>query len=107
MEKSAKGWEIRDLDMILDACADDFVYDDPYDGRMTKAQFAAYLRAFPEGDELVVSHVVLQEARGETTAWGWWAYKRSGETEWAQEGADLVRSDADGVHSQRIAYYKR
>ena len=68
MEKFKKGWEIDDLDMILNACADDFVYDDPYDGRMTKAQFADYFRGFPEGDELVMSDVVLQEAGGETTA---------------------------------------
>jgi hypothetical protein len=105
-EKFMKGWMSEDIDMMLGACADDFVYDDPIDGRITKAQFADYFRGLPDG-ELVVSDEAVQETKGETTAWAWWAWKRPGETEWAQEGAAVTRADADGVHSERIAYYKR
>jgi len=38
-----EGFRKGDAEMILRALADDFVYDDPVDGRFTKAEFAAYL----------------------------------------------------------------
>jgi hypothetical protein len=38
-----EGWRKGDADMILQAIADDFVYDDPIGGRFTKAEFAPYL----------------------------------------------------------------
>ena len=105
-ESFKKGWMSEDIDMMLGACADDFVYDDAIDGRIAKAQFADYFRGLPDG-ELVLSDEVVQEAEGETTAWYWWSWKRPGETEWAQEGSGLTRADADGIHLERIAYYKR
>ena len=96
----------EDVDLMLGACADDFVYDDALDGRITKAQFADYYRGLPDG-ETVISDEAVREAEGETTLLYWWAWKRPGETEWAQECAGLARADAGGVHSERIAYYKR
>ena len=104
-ERAKKGWMSGDIDLMLGAFADDFVYDDAIDGRITKAQFADYYRELPDG-ELVVSDEVEQEAKGETTTWFWWAWKRPGETESAQEGAGLARADANGLRSERIAYYK-
>jgi hypothetical protein len=106
LEKLKQGWMSEDLDMMLNACADDYVYDDPFDGRITKAQFADYFRGMPDG-ELVITDEAVQEAEGETTYLYWWAWKSPGETESAQEGAGLARADAGGVHSERIAYYKR
>ena len=106
LENLKKGWMSEDIDMMLGACADDYVYDDPYDGRMTKAQFADYYRGLPDG-ELVITDEAVQEAEGQTTLLYWWAWKLPGETEWVQEGAGLARADASGVHSERIAYYKR
>ena len=41
VEKWLKGWDDHDGGMILSACADDFVCDDPYDGRMVEAELAA------------------------------------------------------------------
>jgi hypothetical protein len=105
-ERAKKGWISGDIDLMLGAFADDFVYDDPIDGRITKAQFADYYRGLPDG-ELVFSDEVEQEAKGETSTWFWWAWKRPGETGWAQEGSGLARSDANGLHSERITYYKR
>jgi hypothetical protein len=101
-----EGWMNEDIDMMLGAMADDFVYDDPIDGRITKAKFADYYRGLPDG-ELVISDELVQETNGEQTEWYWWAWKRPGEREWAQEGAGLARADEDGVHSERITYYKR
>ena len=95
-----------DVDLMLGAFADDFVYDDAIDGRIAKEQFADYFRGLPDGETLI-SDEVEQVTKDETKTWFWWAWKRAGETEWAQEGAGLVRADADGIHSERIAYYKR
>lgn len=105
-ERAKKGWMSGDIDLMLGAFADDFVYDDAIDGRITRAQFADYYRGLPDG-ELVVSDEVEQEAKGETTIWFWWAWKRPGGTEWTQEGAGLARADANGLRSERIAYYTR
>ncbi len=104
-EKFMKGWDIDDLDMILNACADDFVYDDPYDGRMTKGEFADYYRALPDG-EGVFSDAIAQEADGEETHWVWWAWKPKGAAEWKNEGCSLTKAGPDGVHLSRQAYYK-
>ena len=100
-----KGWEDEDIDMMLDACAEDFVYDDPYDGQITKAEWADYFSGLPDG-ELEAWDEVLKEADGEETHWLWWAWKPKGATEWAQEGATLTKAGPDGVHSSRQAYYK-
>jgi len=106
MEDYLKGWRERDIDMIVDACADDYVYDDPCRGHMTAVQLADYLRGYPEA-EMEFGDEVLQEKDGEETFWSSWAWRRPGETEWLEEGASVVRADADGVHSEKITYYTR
>ena len=89
-----------------DPCgADDFVYDDPYDGRMTKAEFADYYSELEDG-ELVLNDEMVPEADGAETHWIWWAWKPKGATEWTNEGCSLTKAGPDGVHSSRQAYYK-
>jgi hypothetical protein len=51
LEMYLEGFRKGDAEMILRALADDFVYDDPVDGRFTKAEFAAYLGELLAGDE--------------------------------------------------------
>lgn len=105
-----EGWRRADPDMILQALADDFVYDDPIEGRFTKADFGAYLRATfatetssggidDEGFE-TVSESVTQETDGEVTAWNWFVTSDG-------EGAALVKARPDGVYLERLAYYSR
>ena len=106
LEGFTKGWVKEDIGMMLNACADDFVYDDPYDGRITKAQFADYSRGLPDG-ELGFSDESTREAEGEQTNWFWWAWKTPGGTVWAQEGSALAKAGPDGIHSMRFVYYKR
>jgi hypothetical protein len=105
VEKWLKGWDDGDVDAILSACADDFVYDDPYDGRMDKAEFAEYFHEIPDG-EWLDSDFVAQVADGEETHWFWWAWKPKGASEWAIEGCSLTKAGPDGVHSSRQAYHK-
>lgn len=100
-----ENWNMDDVDAVLSACADDFVYDDPYDGRMGKEEFAEYFRAFPDGDWLG-SDYAMQEADGQEIHWFWWAWKPKGASEWTIEGCSLTKAGPDGIHSSRQAYYK-
>ena len=106
LEKFMQAWDDDDLDVMLAACAKDFVYDDPYDGRMTKAEFADYYRDVLEYGESEESDAVLQEAGGEETHWTRWAWKPEGAAEWTQEGFCLTKAGPDGVHLCKQAYYK-
>ena len=105
LQKWLDGLENDDIDMIRAACADDFVYDDPYDGRMDREEFCEYWRTIPDGDWLDTDFV-LQEADGEETHYFWWAWKPRGASEWAIEGCSLTKAGPDGVHSSRQAYNK-
>ena len=107
IEKYNAAWKAEDIDLILDACAEDFVYDDPEDGRFTKAQFAEYWATGPEGENSW-SDAVVQEADGVETGWCWFHWRPEGKSaEAEQQGAAMVKADADGVHLHRLAYYKR
>ena len=107
VEMWLEGWRRGDAQMILAATADDFVYDDPIDGRFSRAEFADYLaELFPsaagplsssEGFE-TTSDVVVQERDGEETAWGWWKAPPF-------EGAGLIKARPDGVYLEKVAYY--
>ena len=79
LEMWLMGWRAGDAEMILHSVADDFVYDDPVDGRFGKAEFAVYLdKMFASeapfvtsaGDTVFeeISDVVVREQEGELTA---------------------------------------
>ena len=104
LDKYRRGWADDDLDMLLSGCADDFVFDDPYDGRITKAKFADYYRGLDGEGEF--TEWMTQESDGRATALAWFHYKPKGEAEWTQEGSALTKADSEGVHSMRVAYYK-
>jgi hypothetical protein len=104
-----EGWRRGDAEMVLGAVTDDFVYDDPIDGRMAKGEFGAYLAELLSSDDEsssetanegfeAISDVVVQEKDGEETAWGWWKAP-------PQEGAGLVKARPDGVYLEKVAYY--
>jgi hypothetical protein len=103
-----EGWRRGDLEMILGACADDFVYDSPGEGRFEKEEFAAFFKdAYPPHDPasddefITVTDVACEErADGEVTAWCWWKDPAS-----SSEGAALARVGPQGVHWQKVATY--
>jgi hypothetical protein len=91
--------------MILSAVTDDFVHDDPVDGRYTKAEFGSYLEELfatestPDGYE-TITDVITHAKDGEETTWGWWRTLGA-----PCEGAGLVKARPDGVYLERVAYY--
>jgi hypothetical protein len=93
------GWRKGDPDMIVNACAGDFVLDDPIEGRFPKADFGKYWDVQPEG-AVEFSDVVTEETEGSVTQWGWW-------TQAGQTGSFMNKADEDGVHLTRVTYYAR
>jgi hypothetical protein len=103
-----EGWRKGDRDVILAAVTDDFVNDDPIDGRFDKVGFAEYLAELLAPDESLsgaaaegfetISDVVVEEKDGEETAWAWWNAPPF-------EGAGLVKARPDGVYLEKLAYY--
>jgi len=97
LDRYREGWVKGDLEMIVSACAEDFVLDDPVFGRFTKAEYRAYFEAQPE----VVpefTEIVTGEIGGLEAQWGW--YKQA-----SLEGAFLNKAGPEGVHSTKITYY--
>lgn len=102
-----EGWRRGDAAMVMSAVTDDFVHDDPVDGRFTKEEFAAYLEQLfasegtPQGYE-TIDDVVTVEQDGIETTWGWWRTLGA-----PREGAGLVKARTDGVYLERVAYHTR
>jgi hypothetical protein len=110
LEMWLTGWRTGDAEMILRSIADDFVHDDPLDGRFRKAEFAAYLADIfaseapfvtAAGETVFeeITEVVVHEGHGELTAWGWWQTATA-------EGSGLVKVGPNGVRSEKTAYYR-
>jgi len=106
-DRYMEGWTKGDVEMLLSACAEDFVFDDAIDGRFAKADFPAYFESQSEG-VLKITDVVTAEIGGLETAWCWWSLEApTGATVVSQEGAALARVGRDGVHWQKVTYYAR
>jgi hypothetical protein len=107
LDRYMEGWTKGDAEMLLGACAEDYVYDDPIDGRFTKADIGAYLESLPEGS-LEFADVVSGEIGGLETAWCWYRLNApTGSAVVSQEGAAVTKVGPDGVHSSKVTYYER
>jgi len=95
-ERYIQGWVTGDVQMLLSACAEDFVYDDPIDGRCTKADIGAYVESLHGTVEW--TEEVAQEVGGVETVWGWWKIQD-------MQGAAMHKVGRDGVHLTKATYY--
>jgi hypothetical protein len=106
-----EGWRTGNPELLLGAITEDFVYDDPEDGRLTRVEFELYLRDLFAGSAAPgvggaaagfesITDIVIVERDGEETAWGWWKAP-------PQEGAGLVKARPDGVYLEKVTYYTR
>ena len=104
-DRYMEGWTKGDIELLLSACAEDFVLDDAIDGPFTKAELPAYFETLGEG-VLKITDVVTEEIGDVETAWCWWRLEApTGATLVSQEGAALARVGRDGVHWQKVTYY--
>ena len=105
LDRYMEGWTKGDVEMVLSACAKDYVYDDPIDGRFTKADIGTYVGSLPEGG-LKLTEVASEETGGLETTWFWWSLKApAGSAVVSSEGAALTKVGRDGVHLTKVTYY--
>ena len=109
----AEGWTKGDAEIILRAVTDDYTFDDPNAGTISKSEFSDYLSGMREtvrslcGGNLPepfmeLSEVVTQEAEGVLTAWCWWAVPGT-----EIKGSGLIKVASNGVRSEVITYYTK
>ena len=109
----AEGWTKGDADTILKATAEDFTFDDPNSGVVSRNAFSNYLGDLKEtvaslcggrvpDPFMELSEVLTQEAEGVLTAWCWWTIPGT-----EIKGSGLIKVDATGVRSEVITYYTK
>lgn len=109
----AEGWAKGDPDMILEATAESYIFDDPNYGVVSKSEFSTYLGNLKEtaaslsngkvpSPFMALSEVLTQEDNGVLTASCWWVIPDTG-----IKGAGLIKVDATGVLSEVITYYTK
>jgi hypothetical protein len=111
LARYAGGWIKGDADTILKATAEDYTFDDPNAGVVSRNAFASYMEELKDAITLFcggalqdpfmeISEVVSQETGGVLTAWRWWSI-----TGTDIKGSGLIKADAGGVRSEVITYY--
>ena len=109
----AGGWTDGDADKITGAVSDDFVLDDPNEGKFGKADIANYLAGMKEavaslrgvnysGPFMDLTEVTTSEDSGVITAWCWWSIPGT-----ALQGAGLIKVGDSGVLSEKLSYYTK
>lgn len=109
----AEGWTKGEEETILGAVTDDYTFDDPNAGKISKGEFPNYLsemkstvRSLCNGKLpepfLELSEVVTQEDEGVLTAWCWWGVPGT-----EIKGSGLIKVGSTGVQSEVITYYTK
>ena len=109
----AEGWTNGDANLILQAVTDNYVFDDPNVGVISKSNFSEYfeemkntVRALRGGNLpepfMELSEVVTTENNGTLTAWCWWVVPGT-----EIKGSGLIKVESSGVCSEVITYYAK
>jgi hypothetical protein len=109
----AEGWAKGDAKIILEATSEDYTFDDPNHGVISKREFSNYFGNLKETAAslcngkvptpfMALSEVLTQEENGMLTASCWWVIPDTG-----IKGAGLIKVDATGVRSEIITYYTK
>ena len=104
------GWSTGDPEMIRAAVTDDYVWDDPHQGRLSKADLGTFLPAFKETIDrlredrasapyLSLSDWVFDRSQPVTTAWCCFAVPGTD-----IRGLAQIRVGDEGVISEHRAY---
>ncbi len=109
----AEGWTNGDADKIIGSLSDDYVLDDPNEGKAGKADFAGYIAGMKEavasmrgedysGPFMELTEVTTREDGGVLTAWCWWSIPGT-----ALQGAGLIKVSDSGVQSEKLTFYTK
>ena len=109
----AEGWANGDADKILKATTEDYTFDDPNFGVVSRDALSEYLANLKQTVAslcngqvpepfMELSEVLTQEADGVLTASCWWTIPGT-----ELKGSGLIKVDATGVRSEVITYYTK
>lgn len=109
----AEGWTNGDASKILQATVDDYTFDDPNVGVISKSNFKDYLEDMKSavkdlcnGDLpkpfMELSEVVSDNNNENITAWCWWAIPGTD-----IKGSGLIKATSQGVLTEVITYYTK
>ena len=109
----AEGWTKGNADTILKVVAENYTFDDPNTGIISKNGFANYMGDLKmtvsslHGGTLPdpfmeISEVLTDEKGGVLTAWCWWAIPGT-----EIKGSGLIKVGTEGVRSEVITYYTK
>lgn len=114
IESYLRGWTTGEVSLLVDGAAESFFFDDPHRGRISRADYAAYVaevkaeaetyragRRYPNFETLT-EIVVRDDGEGAATVWFWWEIVGT-----PIEGGSLVKVGKAGVLSETICYYGR
>lgn len=107
----AEGWTKGDVDTILGATSDAFVFDDPNARKVSKGDFRAFFADMKEtvatlrgdgytGPFMELSEVLTAGDSEELTASCWWEIPGTN-----LRGGGLIKVTNEGVKSELITYY--
>ncbi len=106
-----EGWKQGNGELSLPATAPGFHYDDPNTGRISRAEFVAFVEDFRRAAEalgaeagatpfLEYSDVVIEDGISPAIVWCWW---RAIGTD--LQGCARILADDSGVLHEKIAYF--
>ena len=109
----AEGWANGDASIILRAASDDYTFDDPNIGLITKSKFTNYfedlkntVKTLCNGDLpkpfMELSEVITDAGNENLTAWCWWSIPGT-----EIKGSGLIKAGNTGILSEVITYYTK
>ena len=107
----AEGWTKGDADIVLQAITNDYILDDPNEGKISKDKFSNYLNGMKETVKslcngslpepfMEITEVLTSEENGITTASCVWEIPGTN-----IKGAGLIKVNSSGVFSEVLTYY--
>lgn len=107
----AEGWTKGDAGIVLQAITDDYILDDPNEGKISKDKFSNYLNEMKETVKslcngslpepfMEITEVLTSEENEITTAWCAWEIPGTD-----IKGAGLIKVNSSGVFSEVLTYY--
>ena len=107
------GWKLGDGELSLSATAEDFYYDDPNTGRITRHQFVEFVNDFKRAAVdmgcaknarpfLEYRDIVIKYDASPVTVWCWW---QAIGTE--LQGSALIKVSEQGILHEQIAYFSK
>ena len=109
-ETYMQGWYQMDAEILVAACAPDFIFDDPAEPEpVTREQLPDYMqrwdartRALGGDNQWRLTHEVREDRDDIMTHWEWWKLLGT-----SLQGAAVVLTGDEGVILERMTYFDR